>query len=573
MFLDGRQDPYEPSLVLDQIRVETSGDYASTFSTHHIRCAYLPTTSPVAARLSSSGWSALVPRRVVGRPRAMISTKTHAPLHALAFVAAVVRLYSMRQADPDLFGYLASGRLFVEQGGVTTHDPFAYTTAGFQWVTFEYGAHVLLWLAYRFAGPVGLIALKCLLGGVALAFLAAAVRAASRQPHVWVPVFVLCASAVSRFFLFRPQLFTFAFLRCLSPSCSGTRRPAGAAVGAAARHGRMGQHARRLRRRPRGHRARDRDTRVTAPARETALGRAWRLRRRHLREPHGRAALGLCPHGAHARHERRYTVEWGPASLNTDAWSAIALTFIAVTLLGLTWFACRDAPRAERTSRLVWALTCVPLVVMAYVSVRHVPLAAIWAAPVIARLASDALESAAFRRVWFAFQGVAVVPACLTAVLAFVSPQPVISADGGALGSRHPCSAAAFLKANHLSGNVFTPLWWGSYLTWELYPSVRVSMDGRNISLYTDRMVVENFDFYLKNASEADVDVPLRYATRLRPRPGRQPRAVASRDGLALAPGVQGRGCRALRPFGRRPSRRAGPSSVVLRPRAGIARQ
>jgi len=59
VFLDGRQDPYEPSLVLDQIRVETSGDYANTFSTHHIRCAYLPTTSPVAARLSSSGWSAL----------------------------------------------------------------------------------------------------------------------------------------------------------------------------------------------------------------------------------------------------------------------------------------------------------------------------------------------------------------------------------------------------------------------------------------------------------------------------------------------------------------------------------
>jgi hypothetical protein len=59
VFLDGRQDPYEPGLVLDQIRVETSGDYASTFSTHHIRCAYLPTTSPVAARLSSSGWSAL----------------------------------------------------------------------------------------------------------------------------------------------------------------------------------------------------------------------------------------------------------------------------------------------------------------------------------------------------------------------------------------------------------------------------------------------------------------------------------------------------------------------------------
>jgi hypothetical protein len=59
VFLDGRQDPYEPRLVLDQIRIETSGDYAETFSAHNIRCAYLPATSPVAARLSSSGWSAL----------------------------------------------------------------------------------------------------------------------------------------------------------------------------------------------------------------------------------------------------------------------------------------------------------------------------------------------------------------------------------------------------------------------------------------------------------------------------------------------------------------------------------
>jgi hypothetical protein len=59
VFLDGRQDPYEPGLVLDQIRIETSGDYSSTFSEHNIRCAYLPVTSPVAVRLSSSGWSAL----------------------------------------------------------------------------------------------------------------------------------------------------------------------------------------------------------------------------------------------------------------------------------------------------------------------------------------------------------------------------------------------------------------------------------------------------------------------------------------------------------------------------------
>jgi hypothetical protein len=59
VFLDGRQDPYQPSLVLDQIRIETSGDYANTFDAHHIRCAYLPAASPVAVRLSSAGWSDL----------------------------------------------------------------------------------------------------------------------------------------------------------------------------------------------------------------------------------------------------------------------------------------------------------------------------------------------------------------------------------------------------------------------------------------------------------------------------------------------------------------------------------
>ena len=420
----------------------------------------------------------------------------------------------MRRADPDLFGYLASGRLFVEQGGLTTQDPFAYTSAGFHWVTFDTASHVLLWLAYRFAGPIGLITLKCLVGGVALAFLAAAVSAACGKPHVWVPVFVLCASAVSRFFLFRPQLFTFAFfavfVAVLFRHLAG--RPARLWVlplvmlvwanlhgGFVAGLGAIGLAI-----------AICASQRMPTKPLWTALGSCVAVT---FVNPMGPKLWGyVVTELAHGTN-RRYTVEWGPASLGTDAWSAVTLTLIAAALLGVTWFACTNAPSSVRTTRLACALSAVPLVVMAYVSVRHVPLAAIWAAPVIARLASDALESAAFRRVWFAFQGLAVLPACLTAMFVFGSPQPVISADGGALGSRHPCSATEFLKANRLSGNVFAPLWWGSYLTWELYPSIRVSMDGRNISLYPDRMVVENFDFYLNDASEADLDAPLRYAT------------------------------------------------------------
>lgn len=448
-------------------------------------------------------------------------------LRTFAFVCAAVCLYSMRRADPDLFGYLASGRLFVDQGGVTTHDPFAYTSGGFEWVTFEYGAHVLLWLAYRFAGPIGLIALKCLVGGVALYFLAAAVRVATGDPHVWVPVFLLSASTVSRFFLFRPQLFTFAFFALFVAvlfrylNVDKGRAPlwvlppvmlmwANMHGGFVAGLGAIGL-------------AIAVKASGNLPARRAGLGdvmagtaplwsalvactavtfvnpmgvRLWRY------------VITELMHGTN----RRYTVEWGPASFHTDAWSAAALILITATLLIVIWFA-RDAKKTAGPPPLVWALSCVPLVAMAYLSVRHVPIAAIWAAPVIALLASRAVGSAAFRRPWFVLRGMAVLPAALTVAFVVARPEPVISADGGALGSRNPCGAVAFMKSNRLAGNVFSPLWWGSYVTWELYPSVRVSMDGRNISLFPDRMVIENFDFFLNDAAGVDVETPLRYDT------------------------------------------------------------
>jgi hypothetical protein len=73
----------------------------------------------------------------------------------------------------------------------------------------------------------------------------------------------------------------------------------------------------------------------------------------------------------------------------------------------------------------------------------------------------------------------------------------------------------AFLRDSGFQGNIYNPLWWGGYLTWQLYPHVRVSMDGRNISLYSDAMVVENLKFYTDASGVADVDTPLRYRTDL----------------------------------------------------------
>jgi hypothetical protein len=56
VFMDGRQDPFPPALVLEHIRMETGrGDFREVFSRHNIHCAYFPT----AAQLATAGWTTL----------------------------------------------------------------------------------------------------------------------------------------------------------------------------------------------------------------------------------------------------------------------------------------------------------------------------------------------------------------------------------------------------------------------------------------------------------------------------------------------------------------------------------
>jgi hypothetical protein len=442
----------------------------------------------------------------------------------------MVCLYSMRQADPDLWGYLTYGRLFVESRGLTSHDPFAYTSTGFQWTTFEYGAQLLLWWAYDFAGPIGLIALKCLVGGVALGCLLTAVRTTTREPFIWVPIFLLCTSAICRFFLFRPQLFTFAFFALFVAVlfkfllCRRARLWAlpivmfawanlhggfVAGLGAVAlaillrvsdnladfgwRSGRLGEGTQRLW--------------MTLAACTAAT----------FLNPLGpRLWLYVITELSHSTN-RRYIVEWAPASLHRDAWSTLALTLIVIILAVVGWAAHQRRPGKMGPRPLFWTASCVPLIAMAYLSVRHVPLAAIWTGPVITLLAShlpdDRRRAVAFRRTWFVLRGVAVLQVCLILGIVYGEPRPAIHVDGATLGPTHPCGAVEFLRSSGARGNLYNPLPWGAYITWKLYPSIRVSMDGRNVSLFSDRMVLENLKFYSDDVSQVDIDAPSRYAT------------------------------------------------------------
>jgi hypothetical protein len=156
------------------------------------------------------------------------------------------------------------------------------------------------------------------------------------------------------------------------------------------------------------------------------------------------------------------------------------------------------------------------LLALAYLSVRHVPLAALWAAPVITLLGTAVNKSGpmlAFRRAWLVVCSVALIPVVLTVEFVVAHPTPVIAMGGMTLGMTDPCQIVKFMKETRLNGNLYNPLWWGSYVSWELYPAVRVSMDGRNVSLFPDSMVARNLKFYSRDAGAANLEDPLRYNT------------------------------------------------------------
>lgn len=447
-------------------------------------------------------------------------------LGVVVAISAAVCVYAIRQADPDLFGYLAYGRFFL-QHGLNAPDPFAYTSTGFHWVAFEYLAQVVFWTIYSEFGPIGLIGLKCIVGGLAIYFLWLALRATTTKPIVLIPIFLLATSTVSRFFVFRPQLFTFMFFALfiailfrflVRGSASLWVLPLVMLVWANAHGG------------------------FLAGLAAICLAIALRVSR-NLLEPEVKGTpalqattplwltLAAClaitainPQGVRLwqyvsteiLHDtnRTYIAEWQPLGWDRDPWSAAAVAFMTAVLLIVGFTAQLSNKRVAGSPPWLWIVSAAPAIGLATLSVRHVPLAALWSAPVITLLAASIWNSpraSAFGPVWAIVSGCTLVPIVITLNYVIASPQPVIATDGKLLGEMHPCTAVAFMKETRLKGNLYLPLWWGSFVTWEMYPDIRVSMDGRNISLFPAEMVAENLRLYSNDVTRDDLKAPGRY--------------------------------------------------------------
>ena len=131
---------------------------------------------------------------------------------AALFFAALAAAIALLQApsDSDLFWHLQTGEWTLDHGQVLDHDIWSFTREGTAYSVGSWLGDVVIALAYRAAGWLGIEALRAALVGIAAFFTARIVLRV--QPHVgWAAIPILGTILVSRMVWGdRPQLFTLA---------------------------------------------------------------------------------------------------------------------------------------------------------------------------------------------------------------------------------------------------------------------------------------------------------------------------------------------------------------------------
>lgn len=114
----------------------------------------------------------------------------------------------------DTWWHLAGGRWIVEHGQVAKTDPFSFTMRGQEWVMHEWGWDVILYLVYRFGGPLGALLLKAFVAGlVYTAMFYLAIRRGANTPVALVAT-LLCSQAMLIWMNERPQVMQPLFVLC-----------------------------------------------------------------------------------------------------------------------------------------------------------------------------------------------------------------------------------------------------------------------------------------------------------------------------------------------------------------------
>lgn len=406
---------------------------------------------------------------------------------SLILLAAVVAI-AITRADVDLWGHVLFGLDSIRDLRLEAADPYSFTSDR-PWVNHEWLSEVILALAWQSGGSAGLVAVKlaCALGALTLVSVSLRARGVARQDQM--PLLGLAvAGMLPRVNHIRPQLFSvllYAGLLLAFTKSEHGRRSAlwwcipilalwanlhgGWIVGLGTVGLWTGGLA--IEQRRQGIRAWS----VLAFAAAAAVAT--------LINPYG---FGLWHFLLETvRLGREGIEEWGPiwtyphllllwsvfaAMVAVALWRGTVLLVSARALVSIAW--CIASVRVSRLDSF-FALSVIvligPSVIRFFSSARSGNLAPLRSGIVIAATLALLIATPARR-----------VLTCVT-VYAPWWPEP---------------EAVTFIRANALTGNMVTFFRWGEYGIWHMPRSIKVSMDGRRETVYSERTVSGHIQLY-----------------------------------------------------------------------------
>ena len=381
--------------------------------------------------------------------------------------------------DPDLWGHLRFGLDWWETHTLPLSDPYSFTQDR-PWINHEWLSEAAMGAAYLAGGIVGLIFLKVAVIGATLALLCWRLRGATPLVSTMVLGFaIVCVLPIS--LTVRPQLWSVLGLACLAALLDRTAAPTVGRVLAVALlfalwanlHGGW----------------------ITGAAVLVVYStvRAWRARRDAVRwfglvaaaiaatliNPYG---VGLWRFlGSTVRSSRPDITEWQPMTLESPMilWVPIVTTAVIAGLLNR---------RAETRPPLAVSAVLL-LLILAGVRVHRVaplmgPASLVLLAPYI-RLAWGRIgrlrapNRQAAQVLW--------IPV-LVAMLAVARPTAK-SVTCLPIESDWAPDLALASSLQGLTGRLVTTFDWGEYAIWHFGPALRVSIDGRRETVYSDSVV------------------------------------------------------------------------------------
>jgi hypothetical protein len=421
-------------------------------------------------------------------------------------ICAGLYLFSRTVADPDLWGHVKFGRDIWLSGQVSREDSYSYLTGDQSWINHEWLAETIFYLVFAVGGTPGLIALKTVISVFILVRLFSHLRRQGlTPPQAGISLMLAVLIFLPYLVLIRPQAFTFLFFLLLLLIVYKTEEgnsqylwfvppifalwanlhggflagigilliwSAANFIPDVVRNGSV----------------------KTVPYQSNLIRFSVLLVAilASLLNPYGTELLAFLLRTATV--PRREIGEWQPLKIMSPE-GFIYLPLLVVSSIGLLY------SRKKRKPALVVLFLAVCF--LPHVASRHLPLFALGALVLTAEHIADVWKrylpspsgGSTTTAVLPSQRYVIIFTFLLSILLVGFSPQNFRCIRLSPGTSVFPARAIQLLKNSGASGNLAIDFGWGEYALWYLAPQIKISVDGRRETVYSDKVYNQTMAF------------------------------------------------------------------------------